>query len=288
MSKKMMPADAGSTEQKGKPVRAEAPAGFYRDGVELLEGAGIQFLVGGGYALSAYTGVARRTKDLDVFVRPNDAQGALDALAAAGFRTELTFPHWLGKAFSDRAFIDVIFSSGNGIALVDDEWFQHAPLGEVLGRSLRLCPPEEMIWSKSYVGERERYDGADVMHLLRACGETLDWERLLRRFGRTWRVLLSHLVLFGFVYPGPRERSVLPQWVMTDLLRLLQEEQKQSRVPQPAGEVEQVCQGTLLSREQYLSDIEQFGYRDGRLEWDVRMTPADIVHWTNCIEGRHR
>ena len=60
--------------------------------------------------------------------------------------------------------------------------------------------------------ERERYDGADVAHLLRAHGDRLDWPRLLRRFGPHWRVLLSHLVLFGFIYPG--ERALVPAWVM--------------------------------------------------------------------------
>jgi hypothetical protein len=283
----MTTADARTQTDPGdEPARADAPARFYRDGVEVLQAAGIPFLVGGGYALSHYTGVARQTKDLDVFVRPADAQGALEALGAAGYHTELTFPHWLGKAFSDRSFIDVIFSSGNGIARVDDEWFQHAPMGEVLGRSLWLCPPEEMIWSKSFVGERERYDGADVMHLLRARATTLNWQRLLRRFGRTWRVFLSHLVLFGFVYPG--ERARIPQWVMTELLRRLLDEEEQSQESESPDGERQLCQGTLLSREQYLADIEQFGYRDGRLQWDVQMTPADIDHWTSCIEGRRR
>jgi hypothetical protein len=33
---------------------------------------------------------------------------------------------------------------------------------------------EEVIWSKAFVTERERYDGADIMHVLLACAETLD------------------------------------------------------------------------------------------------------------------
>ena len=56
-----------------------------------------------------------------------------------------------------------------------------------------LSPPEEMIWSKAFVQERERYDGADVIHLLRELGPTLDWPRLLMRFGDRWRVLLSFI-----------------------------------------------------------------------------------------------
>ena len=50
------------------------------------------------------------------------------------------------------------------------------------------------------------FGGADVLHLLNACAETLDWSRLTRRFGRHWRVLFAHLTLFGFVYPSERCR----------------------------------------------------------------------------------
>src|SRR5947209_6149239 len=98
-------------------------------------------------------------------------------------------PHGLDShtvAFYQRA-IDVIFSSGNGVAAVDDEWFTHAVDAEVFDASVRLCPAEEMIWSKSFVVERERYDGADINHLLHACASSLDWRRMLRRFNSNWR-----------------------------------------------------------------------------------------------------
>src|SRR5438552_2195815 len=82
-------------------------------------------------------------------------------------------------------------------------------------------------------------DGADVAHLLRARGEVMDWPRLLGRFGPHWRVLLSHLTLFGFAYPGERQR--VPDWVTRELAgRLLVE----ADAPPPA---ERVCFGTLLS-----------------------------------------
>src|SRR5262249_15311217 len=160
-----------------------------------------------------------------------------------GFHTELTFPHWLGKALCDGECIDVIFSSGNGVAQVDEAWFTHAVPDEVFGLPVRLCPPEEMLWSKGYIMERERYDGADIVHLLRACGERLDWPRLLKRFGPHWRVLFNYLVLFGFVYPS--EPVCIPIWVMQELMQRLQDELH--GLPTP----DRVCQGTLLSRAQY-------------------------------------
>ena len=98
-------------------------------------------------------------------------------LAAVGYRTELTDPRWLAKAYGGEDFIDVIFSSGNAIARVDDVWFERAMTAKIFGLTVQLCPPEETIWSKAFVMERERYDGADITHLLRAYGHRLDWER---------------------------------------------------------------------------------------------------------------
>jgi hypothetical protein len=248
----------------------------YRRALLRLQEAHVPFLVGGSYALERYTGIARHTKDFDLFVRPADAERVLAVLASTGFQTDLTFPHWLGKALSGGDVIDIIFSSGNGVATVDDDWFAHAATGTVLDIDVALCPAEEMIWSKAYVMERERYDGADIAHLLHATGSNLDWPRLLRRFAGHWRVLLSYLVLFGFIYPSAR--SMVPSWVMRELLGRLQDE-----LTSPAP-TEPVCQGTLLSREQYLVDLECLGYQDGRPVPRPTMTPDQIAHWTAAME----
>ena len=256
-----------------RPVLEVDCTPFYVAALNVLREAAVPFLVGGAYALERYTGIARDTKDLDVFVRPRDCQRALRAMEAAGFPSELTFPHWLGKAFSGEAVLDIIFSSGNGCARVDEAWFRHSVAAEVLGVPVLLCPVEEMIWSKAFIMERERYDGADVAHLLRAQGPQLDWRRLLGRFDRHWRVLLSHLVLFGFIYPG--EGAAVPQWVMQELLDRLQ------RQPDEPGCADQTCGGTLLSRSQYLMDVESWGYRDARLA-PGGMSEKDVRIWTDA------
>jgi hypothetical protein len=245
----------------------------YRLALRALGDAGLPFMVGGAYALFHFTGLHRDTKDLDVFVRPRDVGPALDALAAAGFVTELTFPHWLGKAFMGEWFIDVIFNAGNGCVPVDDEWLEHAPRGEVLGVEVAICPAEETIWSKAFLMERERFDGADVAHLLHACARDLDWARLVRRFDGAWRVLLAHLVLYEFVYP----EAHVPDDVMRALLARLEGD----RAARPPASL--TCQGTLLSREQYLWDLAH-GYRDARLPPAGAMTPEQVAHWTAAIK----
>jgi hypothetical protein len=252
---------------------------IYRNAAMTLAKAEVPFLVGGAFALAQYTPLVRDTKDFDLFVRPQHVWWALESLAREGFEVSMPYPHWLGKAHWGETFIDIIFSSGNGVAVVDDDWFKHAVTADVLGLKLPVCPAEEVIWSKAFVLERERYDGADVAHVLRDCGLRLDWERLLRRFGSHWRVLLAHLVLFGFVYPGERDR--IPAWVMTALVRRLDADA--AAEPGAAG----VCRGTLLSREQYLVDLERLGYMDGRLTSpEVHMSPDDIERWTEAIPGR--
>jgi hypothetical protein len=267
----------------GPPAAAMGAAGeldaatqrIYRAALEALHGAGVEFLIGGAHALAPYTGIFRDTKDLDVFLRKDDCEHALAVLEAAGFTGELTFPHWLAKAYVGDRYIDLIFGGGNAIAVVDDLWFIHATPGSVLGIPVWLCPPEEMIWSKAFIMERERYDGADVAHLIQACGRDLDWGRLVARFGRRWRVLLSHLVLFGFIYPG--ERACIPDAVMATLVRRLDRERGRP------GEAARVCDGTLLSRQQYLVDVSTRGYADGRLAPRGEMSAADIAHWTAAI-----
>ena len=109
----------------------------------------------------------------------------------------------------------MVFSSGNGIVRVDDRWFIHAVSAEVLGIPVSLCPPEELLWSSAFVQERERYDGAAVLHLLHAQAAQLDWNRLLERFGENWPVLLSYLMLFQFTYPD--RRADIPDEVMNEL-----------------------------------------------------------------------
>jgi hypothetical protein len=250
---------------------------FYRRTLHVLSDARVPFLVGGSHAILNYTGIVRETKDFDLFVRRDDLDTGLEALREAGYHTEITFPHWLAKAKQGNDVVDLVFSSGNGICRVDDEWFQFANEADVLGMPVKIAPVEELMWQKAFVMERERYDGADVAHILRSCAETLDWERVLRRFDPYWHLLLSYLVLFGFVYPSERHR--IPVHVMTELTKRLGEETAGT----PA--TDRVCRGTLVSRAQYLLDIGRYGYEDARLQPRGNMTPEDAVYWTWAIEN---
>jgi hypothetical protein len=247
---------------------------FYREAMEFLSKAKIPFLVGGAFAFVHQAGIDRSTKDLDIFVRPSDVHRLLRVSAEAGYAADLVYSHWLAKIRSSSGFVDVIFSSGNGLAVVDDQLFEHATEGEVLGERVLVAPPEESLWSKAFVMERERYDGADVAHIILAHGERLDWGRLIERFGQYWRVLLSHLVLFGFIYPSMR--SKVPPAVLEELVARMAKETRSPDAEDP------VCYGTLLSWSQYLGDVLGGNFRDARIRPHGNLTPDEVARWTSA------
>jgi hypothetical protein len=166
--------------------------------MQLLIKNKLEFLVGGAYAVAQYTGIARDTKDFDLLLRPADVNAALSIWRQAGYNADFEFTHWLAKVRSKRACVDVIFRSGNGLATIDDIWFEEAREADIFGMRVRVAPPEELIWQKAY--------------------ET-----------------------------------------------------------QPNGKC---CNGTLLSRIQYLSDVTSGGLLDAREAARCQMTPAEIQRWT--------
>lgn len=252
-------------------------AAFYCDAIAVLQSSRIDFLVGGAYALAIYTGITRHTKDLDIFIRAADVDRALSGFEQRGYRAEKTFPHWLAKIFQNDNFTDLIYAAGNGLAEVDDSWFENAREGEFLGQRVKILAPEELIWMKAFIQERERYDGADVAHLIQSCGDSLDWRRLRQRFAQDWRVLFSHLILFGYIYPSEWHR--VPAGLMREM---------QQRLTNESFSSERVCRGTLLSRAQYLPDVEERGFRDARLEPRTSMSADDVAEWTAAIEPKDR
>ena len=262
-------------KKHAKPNEPDAPTkAFYVDALKHLDEAGVPYLVGGGYAMAYYTGIARNTKDLDIFLRPSDRDRALTTLAAAGYRTEFFYEFWIAKALSGDAFMDILYSSGNGLCVVDDAWFEHATEMDILDYPTRLVPAEEQLWSKAFVQDRDRFDGADVHHLILSYGDVFDWRRLLSRFRGHEHVLLSHLVMFHYAFPS--EKRCVPEWVMDRLFETVRTE--------PVWE-EKVVRGTNVSQLGYLPDVSENGYADGRVrpwgpvsEDEVRQLPGMQGH----------
>ncbi len=250
------------------------PVPFYRQVISALIDGDVPFLVGGAYAFCRHAAIDRKTKDLDLMIQKDTWPVLARVLRAHHIHTRLAFPHWLGKALSPDGQVDIIFNGGAGLTPVDDECFAHAVPAMVLGYPVRLCPAEEIIWSKAFVMERERFDGADILHLIRAHAERLDWARLCRRFNGHEPVLLAHLTLFAYVYPSEAPR--VPVWVMPALRAAARKLDTDTRV----------CRGTLLSRAQYLVDIEEWDYADARFPPYGTLSDRDWLTWTNAIDTR--
>jgi hypothetical protein len=229
-------------------------ANFYARALRILDDSGVPYLVGGAYAMQTYAHIVRETKDLDVFSKAGDHPRLLDALAQAGYKTEITDATWLAKAFEGDYFVDIIFASANGVSTVDDSWFDHAYPAEVVGRSVKLVSVEDQLWQKCFVQDRFRYDGADVIHIFRKWGSNIDWTRLLNRMEAHWELLFAHVLQFRYIYPG--ERTTIPNWLLEELQSRVT---AQMTVPLPT---EAVCRGPLLSKTQYTMDIGEWGYRE--------------------------
>ena len=258
---------------------ARAPHRFYRHPLQTLQAQGVPFLVGGAFAFARYTGIRRHTKDLDLFIRRRD-WAALARLAKA-WATAPSSPSRTGSARCTRGddFVDLIFSSGNGCAPVDDALVRARRRGARCSACrCKLAPAEEMIWSKAFIMERERYDGADVAHLLHARGDRARLAAPAAPLRRALARAASHLVLFGFIYPGERAIDAR-RWLMDDLLERLRHETREPPPQDPAVRRHAAVARAVPARR------GAAGLRGPRLSPASTMTPPDVEVWTDAIGG---
>src|SRR6266478_2852720 len=147
-------------------ARAEV---FYAQALRELAKLDLPFLLAGTYALSAYTGVTRATKDLDIVCKPADYPRVLNHFRNLGYTVAIEDERWLGKVFQDEHFFDVIFAFWHGMAPVSDQWFESAPRIEVFGTQMRIIAPTELIWSKAFV-QLHRLRSSGRRRRCEACG----------------------------------------------------------------------------------------------------------------------
>lgn len=228
-------------------------AEFFAESLRLLKESGIPFLLSGTYAVTAYTGINRPTKDLDVFCKAGDYPRILAFFQARGYRTEVEDERWIAKVLHGDNFFDVIFAMSNGAIAVADDWFGEDTI-TVYGAEVRITPPTALLLSKFFIQDRYRFDGADVNHVILKQSESIDWKRLLDQMEPYWEVLLAHLLNFRFAYPT--ERDKVPVWLMTELTERLR-----AQVDLPPAKVK-VCRGRLFSPRDYVVDIAEWGFAD--------------------------
>lgn len=221
---------------------------------QILNGTGIPYLVGGALAVYLHTGAWRDTKDLDVFLQARDLKTAMDAFAREGYETRIHAPHWLAKITEGPFLLDLIFGFWNGRMKIDEAWMARRRASEFAGIAVPLISLDDLIASKVYVASRDRFDGADISHLIRWTEEKIDWDRILALLGDDYPLLLWQLIFFDYVYPGHcpevRERMVA-------LFGRLQKSW-------PGTRASSSFRGPIVDPFSFKADIEDLGYRDPR------------------------
>lgn len=225
----------------------------YRDVMQAMHAAHIPCAVGGAFALHKHTGIWRTTKDLDLVLEADAVPAALQELRKAGFATSIHDPVWLAKATRGDYFVDLITGMGNAALLVDAEWIRRSIPEQVLGVPCRVLAAEEMIASKVFVTRRERFDGSDVAHLVRARGRTLNWTRLLELLDGHWEMLYWSLVLFAYIYPAETDR--VPERIWRELTERFAEQ-----VTHPSKSAP--FRGSLVDPLMFAIDVQEWGERD--------------------------
>ena len=244
------PLPVTSSTEPDWPPGAQA---CYRDVLNTLHAAKIPLAVGGAFAMHEHTGVWRSTKDLDVMLTAENIPDAMRALSEAGFETYIADPVWLAKARRGEHFVDLITGLGNAGLAVEDSWIERAIDAEILGIPCKVLRPEEMMASKVFVSRRERFDGAEVTHLIRHCAPQLDWQRLLHLLDPHWELLLWALVFFAYIYPA--RTALVPEFVWGGLLQRFGEH---VRHPQP----DQPFRGSLIDPLMFAIDVDELGERN--------------------------
>lgn len=227
---------------------------FYIESLKLLQKSKVPFMIAGSFAVMEYTGIQRKTKDLDIFCKAGDYLHIVSFFQQHGYKTEVEDERYIAKVVKGDIFFDVIFGSANAITPVTGAWFENAYDAKLFGLSVKIIPPEELIWSKIFVQDRYKYDGADIAHVILKKGREMNWERVLNYCEQYWEVLLIHILNFRFIYPT--EREVIPRKILDELILRLNE---QINAPTPQM---RVCRGRLYSRDDYAIDVQKWGFAD--------------------------
>jgi hypothetical protein len=177
-----------------------------RAAVPVLHEKEIPFLLGGSMAVWAYGG-PEPVNDLDLMLRPQDAQAAQDALAEAGFATEDPPEEWLLKAWHGDVLVDLIFAP-RGVP-VTDEVLARGNERSLSAIRLRVMALEDVLTSKLLALDEHQLDMAYLLQLVRAVREQVDWDELRRRTGdwpyaAAFLTLVDRLGISGFPSPTVR------------------------------------------------------------------------------------
>lgn len=143
--------------------------------VAALREADVQFMLGGSMAAWARGG-PEPDNDLDLMVKPEHADAALEALARAGLRIERPPEEWLYKAWHDDVMIDLIFCP-SGLELTD-EVLERAEMIPVMALGTPVMALEDVLVTMLYALDEHAIDYSRLLLIARAVREQIDWPTL--------------------------------------------------------------------------------------------------------------
>jgi hypothetical protein len=185
-------------------------------------------------------------------------------LAEDGFETAVADPVWLAKAHRGDFYVDLITGMSNAVVTVDYSWVERGTPWEVLGVPTRVLGAEELIASKLFVTRRERFDGADICHVIYGTQGKLDWQRILQLVHNDWEILFWALVLFHYVYPA--HTGYVPGEVWRELAQRFQQ---QIANPDPHA----LFRGSLIDPVMFAIDVDEWGMPNIQEEYRKNLEP---------------
>jgi hypothetical protein len=181
----------------------------------------IPFALGGGLAQGVYTGRLRSSKDLDIYVTPENRDALVRTVSDCGltdyFEVKEYVRDWIYRAHRDEIIVDVIWAMANRRAQVDERWVMAGPSIELFGEHVRVVPVEELIWSKLYVMQRDRCDWPDIFNVIYCTASTLDWQHLMNRVAEDQPLVKGVLSIFSWVCPARAAAIPRQVWEMLGL-----------------------------------------------------------------------
>lgn len=149
-----------------------------RAAVPALREAEVPFMLGGSMAVWAYGG-PEPVNDLDLMLREQDAERALQVLERTGMRTEHPPEEWLYKAWHGEVLIDLIFGP-RGLPITD-EVLERAVIRNLSALRVPVMALEDVLTTKLLALDEHQLDLSWLLQISRAVREQVDWEALRAR-----------------------------------------------------------------------------------------------------------
>lgn len=188
---------------------------IYREVIVEAKRREVPFALGGAFATATHTNHWKDSKDLDIYVLPENRQEMIAVLNDLGLRDYYEkAPYdrgWIYRGYTANSIVDIIWGMANHRSLVDEEWLTRGPEINVRGEMVKVLASEEMLWDKLFIMQRDRCDWPDVLSLIHTVGPSMDWHYVLRRLDEDWLLLAAALTVFKWMAPG-RARD-LPPWL---------------------------------------------------------------------------